>query len=252
MGEGWKEAINYIYQDVDIITETKIKKTNKKDAGDVDIAFQFKKESELTSILPQKCFFRPNIRQNNISAKNYLAEIKRSCPLVRERDNIRQFVNFYHTLLGPNREANLRLNKAPSQIQRAVDDANTVLLFVFNGADNQSVYGTMKRTIKNITGDENGKIMGRLVVTVWCPSADLIKWRDLIEKDAIIEEKDAIIEEKDAVIEEKDAIIEKVIEEKDAVIEEKDAVIEEKDAVIEELRRRLNEIERSPKRTKLS
>jgi hypothetical protein len=43
--------------------------------------------------------------------------------------------------------------------------------------------------------------MGHPVVTVWCPSADLIKWKDFLEKDIIIQEKDVIIQEKDAMIE---------------------------------------------------
>jgi hypothetical protein len=240
MGKGWKEAIHYIYPDAHIITESKIKRKNSTDAGDVDIAFSFKEECKLISILPSSCFFRPDIRHKKISTMNYMAEIKRSCPLVRQESNIKQFVAFYYTLLGPGR-ANLRLDRAPNRIRHAVDDANSVLLFVFNGADNVSVYDMMKSTIEKITGDKNGRIMGHLVVNVWCPSADLIKWRDLLEKDAVIEEKDAVIEEKDA-------IIEKVIEEKDAIIEK---VIEEKDAVIEELQRRLNEYEHSSKRAKL-
>jgi hypothetical protein len=43
MGKGWKEAINFKYPSARIITETKIKRTNNTDAGDVDIAFLFKK-----------------------------------------------------------------------------------------------------------------------------------------------------------------------------------------------------------------
>jgi hypothetical protein len=101
MGKGWKDAVEYVFDaDVHVLIESKIKKKlNKDDAGDVDVSFQFKKATPLLSILPENCFFRPDIRHKNPSARYYLAELKRSCPLNNEKKHIKQFVNFYNALL---------------------------------------------------------------------------------------------------------------------------------------------------------
>ena len=238
MGEGWKEAIEFIFgEDVKVLVNTLIKRKNKnKSAGDIDIAFEFKTLVAAERLLPEgKYMFRPEYGSIP-SAKHYLAEIKRSCSHGNEERNIKQFVNFYYALFGPGK-SKLRLNASvPKSVLDALNDTETVLLFVFNGADSVTIHEKMKEEINNTTGDANFKICGHTVLCVWCASSEMIKWKEILEKDAVIEEKDAVIEAKVAVIEAKVAVIEEkdaVIEEKDAVIEAKDAEIEEKDAVIE-------------------
>jgi hypothetical protein len=152
------------------------------------------------NIFPVNSFFRPDIRHKGFIGKHFLAEIKRSCPLVHQEAKIKQFVKFYNELLGPGK-TNLRLDRTPRLIQDAINDPTTVLLFVFNREDSTTVEDTMRRKIEKMTRDKHGKIESHPVITVWCNSADLIKWREILEKDREILDKGREILEKDLVIE---------------------------------------------------
>jgi len=141
------------------------------------------------------------------SATHFFAEIKRSCNPRFEEGEIRQFVSFYWTLFSAPKKT-LRLNATvPAPILEAIADQKTVLLFVFNGSDSESVFTTLKRVIQEVTGAKNGKIFGHRVFTVWCSSADMIKWAEILEIESALKEKDAALKEKDDSLKEKNSEI---------------------------------------------
>jgi len=187
-------------------------KNNGDDGGDVDIAFQFESAVNIDDVLPISASFMPNVRNMSYSSQFYLAEIKRSCDSTHMDRKVEQFVNFYYELFSSKQERYKKLNLRG--INSVVKDAithNAVLLFVFNGADNVNVWNVIKRKIKKKSNKtEDDTIHGRRVVCVYCSSAELIKWRDLQEKDEIIEEKEQIIEKNEQEIKVLKAEIEKL------------------------------------------
>ena len=196
MSEGWKNAIEFIYEkEVSILLGTIIKRKNGQDAGDIDVAFEFKYKKSIQTIFPSKCVYRPDIHNKDYRAQFFLAEVKRSCNMKDKLKHIKQFVAFYSLLLGKNRYKRTKFAEIPASIQRAIESKDTILIFVFNSADSVTVYKQMQEEIQNFTGDKDGKIMGRRVICVWCSSSELISWETILSKDKIIEEKNAIIED---------------------------------------------------------
>ena len=124
MGVGWKDAVEYIFDNsVDVLGETKIKRADGSDLGDIDIAFKFDEIVNLKSILPKRIMLRPVAL---CSGTHFFAEIKRSCNPRFEEKEIRQFVKFYWTLFSAPKKT-LRLNATvPAPILEAIADQKTV------------------------------------------------------------------------------------------------------------------------------
>ena len=119
------------------------------------------------------------------------------------------------------------------ELKEILTNVDYPLVFLFNNADNVSVWNRMQHWIRVICKTNDSKIHGKKVLTVFCKSNELINWESNMQKDAIIAQKDALNQQ---IIEEADAII----AQKNAIIEVKDAIIEEKDATVRSLRQQNN------------
>ncbi len=70
MGQGWKKGVQTIFQNnVKVVLECGIKKCNGARGGNIDIAFEFKKEAvNISEFFPKNIFLRPDVRHKNSSS----------------------------------------------------------------------------------------------------------------------------------------------------------------------------------------
>jgi transcriptional/translational regulatory protein YebC/TACO1 len=114
-----------------------------------------------------------------------------------------------------------------TSLRNAVSNPNTNILFVFNGQDLATVQTRMRQSIRNHLGNEDMKIHGHLVICVWCDSAELIKWKEMMQK----QEMDLQMQEMARQMQEQKRKQRREMEEKDRLIQR----LQEKDRLIQRL-----------------
>jgi hypothetical protein len=222
MGVGWKEALEHKFDKVKVSLNYPVRDTKKRDISDIDFILMTDCELSLyEDIFPKtKLNIRPSIGSAAAAHNSncFVAEIKRSMN-TNCNEKVDQFVRFYSGLFGGKytfKKADNSIVKSSKSLfgdllNEVVANSRTQLLFVFNGEDIARVQTVMLEKINKHLKNDSMMIHGHPVICVWCDSAELIKWKEIMqskEKDEIIEQKDEIIEQKDEIIEQKDEIIE--------------------------------------------
>lgn len=179
MADGWKAGLSELHAGSQIRLNWKVRdRVSGKDVGDIDSAVTFNENKFVASIFPSTTIFAStSARISSIKSCNFFVEFKRSCSNSAMPTHINQFVKFYGRLLDPANRGNINMKNWPRFLKNAMDSTDLVILFVFNGADNTEFERSLRRELGGIL-----EIHGRLVVTAWCPSEDIIKWKDMQEK----------------------------------------------------------------------
>ncbi len=145
-----------------------------KPAGDIDLIMRFAREDiVLEDILPESGYqIRPEVAKF-WKFKGLMCEAKRTCGIRAIDDNIKQIVKFYTGVL--KRKKGFRLNgHIPDTLQEVIDDVNSPIVFLFNGADYADVW---KRFLLEVP---TGKICGRNLCIIFCLSDRLTTWENTI------------------------------------------------------------------------
>lgn len=193
MGRGWKEGLKHKFGDkVNVKLNQKVKDTSGNDLGDVDFICRSNCELDVyTDLFPTAHLnIRPSQGTPSAARKGncFLAEIKRSMDSHCD-EKIKTFVRFYAGLFSDD----FRFLKSNGTIARssaslfgrdlmeAVKNADTRIIFLFNGKDLATVQTKIRNEIHEYLGNTNMMIHNHQVICVWCNSADLIFWEQSLK-----------------------------------------------------------------------
>ena len=184
MGEGWKEGLHHFCRfemrlNWKVYEQMENGRRGRRDVGDIDSAVIFPSRKALAEIFPIWAKF-PQPSSRSTTSRYFFAEFKRSYNENTMRTRIQQFVSFYRQLLDPANREKFHTGQWPKFLRDALDSHELILLFVFNGEDNVKVQRTMRAALGNTL-----YLHGRLVVTVHCPSEQLIMWKDMQVKEEV-------------------------------------------------------------------
>lgn len=195
MGVGWKDGLRHKFSaNVRVHLNYDIEDVSGDRLGDVDaIIHSTSPLSVYHDLFPTSCLsIRPPKESLTAASSSncYVAEIKRSMNSGFD-SKIDTFVRFYGGLFSDSLEFTKRdlttvrtttTKLLGKPLRKAVSNPNTNILFVFNGQDLAAVQTRMRQSIRDHLGNEDMKIHGHRVICVWCDSAELIKWKDMMQK----------------------------------------------------------------------
>lgn len=166
-----------------------------KERGDIDARLTLAAERHVEQLFPLQRVIRPEAMRQ-ATCQHVIAEFKSSCHASKKviKKNTKQFVDFYVSLLKP-----LHLHRprrwqdakgviVPSaDTQAALASGDTVLLFVCNGFDANTVYQEIIRQMRRVgtpacvvpaehAADPIPRIWGRSVAAVWVSHTHLCSW----------------------------------------------------------------------------
>ena len=179
------------------------------------------------SIRPEACY--------SLTGQKFAIEIKRSVGTKQfAAQKIDRCVNAWNTIL------TTPLFAASDLVRDIMQDKNAVLIFLFNGEDMVEVEQYMRTAVHRVQGGQGDcsdtnpiKLYGRTVLCVWCKSADLESWKDILEKNELAREKEEFIRREAAAAREK----EDLLFEKEELLLEKEELLRERESLMELLRR---------------
>ena len=153
------------------------------------------------SIRPEACY--------SLTGQKFAIEIKRSVGTKQfAAQKIDRCVNAWNTIL------TTPLFAASDLVRDIMQDKNAVLIFLFNGEDMVEVEQYMRTAVHRVQGGQGDcsdtnpiKLYGRTVLCVWCKSADLESWKDILEKNELAREKEEFIRREAAAAREKEELL---------------------------------------------
>lgn len=182
MVKGWVDGLRYLQPDFDAISSVKYMKPTPffrrlHDAGDIDLLMSFTADVKLTDLLPESGYvIRPDIA-TTWQFNGFLCESKRSCGNQSVDKHIDQLIKFYKGLLEPSSSYRLKAGRAlSSNLQAVIDNVNSPIVFLFNGADYNDVWNRFLRKVPS------GRIQGRHVCMLYCQADQLTRWVDIQEE----------------------------------------------------------------------
>lgn len=178
--ENWRRYLAITYEDdaIQVHANHDVSVSNSTEVpGRIGLAFCFKddrafkfrdimSDTLIFDLYPIK--FRSRVFQEELRLRKVLVELRIYLDERPDdpRDLIRSFVSFYYNLFGGSFEESLAIG-----VKTIVEDADTVLLFVYNGMDPTMARRMMKDIISEVTqcatSGEELTIRGRQVVLVF-------------------------------------------------------------------------------------
>ena len=111
-----------------------------------------------------------------------------------------RFVKFYSNITNPDALEAIESDLSPED-KSLLGDTSVPLLFIFNGADNVTVWSKMKELIKESPTE---RIRGHPVVTVFCPLEEMVFEKERLEMAEMMRQKDEEILRLEGLLKEKD------------------------------------------------
>lgn len=189
MGQGWIKGLKKLFNDnIHVSLKEKIYPYGRsEETGEIDVVISSNQPFTIQDIFPSGYDVRP--RKSFISTK-FMADVKQLDNESMDYEKIiDEFVNFYYDLLRADRASVIDIRKLGSDVENAIEDVSTVLLFVFNGVDPVAVHKQMQCAITAKTHNPHEmQICGHQVVCVWCKAHVLINWAGVMEYEALCKE----------------------------------------------------------------